>query len=143
MKVFQALKTELMLAREAQDKEMLAFYQYVIGEVERGTRSVEDKEVVPLVRSAFKRVREAVNEGSASTDELAFCEAFEQGYLPHQMTYQECSKVALMAIEAGATNMGDVMQALKQAAFDLGYDLNGQTASTAARDAIARAALDL
>lgn len=136
MKVFQALKTELMLAREAQDKEMLAFYQYVIGEVERGTRSTEDKEVIPLVRTAFKKVREAVNEGSAGTEELAFCEAFESGYLPHQMTYQECNKVAFMAIEAGASNMGEVMKALKQAASDLGYDLNGQTASTAARHAL-------
>lgn len=135
--IYEYLQLELTLAREAGDKLALKTYQYVIGEVGRQkTKDVSDKAVIQVVKTCRKKTVEAVDQGSATAEELSILTGFCEAYLPVSITESQLKVIAELAIKQGEKDMGGVMNYIRAAVKELNMDMDNALAAKVARSAL-------
>lgn len=120
MSLYLTIKTDALTARKNRDTRTATSLTTLIGELEtfakNAGREPTDADVVAFVQKTLKNVDEVLRLASqesssylTAVDERAL---FER-YLPKQLSRDELSAIIETAIEAGATNVGDVMKLLK------------------------------
>lgn len=135
--IYENLLMELGIAREGGDKEAMKTYQYVIGEVGRQkNKDLSNDAVAPIVRGCLKKTQEALEAGSATVDEVHILQGFIDAYLPASLTPAQITTIVHKAIDEGATNVGQVMKYVKEAAQTLGVHVELAYASEIARSAL-------
>lgn len=124
MSVEENVKTDMMRAMKAGEKERAGALRLVLAELQKAAKDGESDELAVLRRERKRRIEAAEQFEAAGRDDLAGPERSEavliEGYLPAELSDQELGEIVKQAIDAtgasGTADIGKVMRAAMDAA---------------------------
>lgn len=141
MPVADTLKTDLITAMKAGEKERVAALRMVLSELQKAAKEGGDDEVTVLRRERKRRLESATAFRDAGREELATAEETEADlittYLPAELGDDELRSIVQDAVaQVGATSPKDMGQVMKAAMARIGGQADGKRVSTIVQEVL-------
>ncbi len=141
MPVADTLKTDLITAMKAGEKERVAALRMVLSELQKAAKEGGDDEVTVLRRERKRRLESATAFRDAGREELATAEETEADlittYLPAELDDDELRSIVQDAVaQVGATSPKDMGQVMKAAMARIGGQADGKRVSTIVQEVL-------
>lgn len=141
MPVADAVKSDLITAMKAGEKERVAALRMVLSELQKAAKEGGDDEVTVLRRERKRRLESATAFRDAGREELASAEETEADlittYLPAELGDDELRSIVRDAVaQVGATSPKDMGQVMKAAMARVGGQADGKRVSTIVQEVL-------
>lgn len=141
MPVADAVKSDLITAMKAGEKERVAALRMVLSELQKAAKEGGDDEVTVLRRERKRRLESATAFRDAGREELASAEETEADlittYLPAELGDDELRSIVQDAVaQVGATSPKDMGQVMKAAMARVGGQADGKRVSTIVQEVL-------
>jgi len=139
--VADTLKSDLITAMKAGEKERVAALRMVLSELQKAAKEGGDDEVTVLRRERKRRLESATAFRDAGREELATAEETEADlittYLPAELGDDELRSIVQDAVaQVGATSPKDMGQVMKAAMARIGGQADGKRVSTIVQEVL-------